>query len=101
MTYNDSKFGEVIESGKILLVKNVMSASVLDPRRRLDYWKEATGVSNPVCAHEICNRPATHGGIAVRAFSRDRQKLVYPACETCVRRTEMLYVSGPFVELND
>lgn len=101
MMDNESKCGTVFDSGKILLVKNVMSASVLNPTSRLDYWKEATGDMNPVCAHEICSRPATHGGIAVRAFSSDRRRFVYPACETCVRRTEMLYVSGPFVELND
>ena len=87
----------------VLIVKNVMSAAVTPPpvgyHSRLAYWEEATGMKAGECAHEICNRPATEGAIARRAFSADRRLYVYPACETCARRTEMLYVRTPIVEL--
>ncbi len=91
----------VIFEGKIALVKNVMSSSVMPPppgfATRLGYWEAATGIRHPKCAHEICEREATHGAIATLAFSSDRRHYVFPACETCARRTEMLYVKGPLV----
>lgn len=87
----------------IFIMKNVMSAAVTPPpagySSRLSYWEAATGQLAGKCAHEICTRPATEGTIARRAFSTDRREYVYPACETCARRTEMLYVSAPIVEL--
>ncbi len=81
------------------LLKNVMSAAVIPPpegfENRLQYWEAATGMKAAKCAHEICDREATEGAIAVKAFSSDRTRYVFPACETCARRTEMLYVAGP------
>ncbi|MBD5279279.1 MAG: hypothetical protein HDS35_01875 [Bacteroides sp.] len=86
------------------LMKNVMSASVMPAPEgfssRLDYWEIKTGRKAEKCAHEICNRPATEGAIATKAFSTDRTRYVYPACETCARRTEMLYIVSPLVPLS-
>ncbi len=88
-----------------ILIKNVMSASVLPSpagySNRLEYWSAITGLHPGKCAHEICDRPATEGAIAVKAFSTDRTRYVFPACETCARRTEMLYITGPVVPLSD
>lgn len=85
------------------LLKNVMSASVLPAPEgyasRLEYWEHITGLKADKCAHEICQRPATEGAIATKAFSTDRHRYVYPACETCARRTEMLYVAAPLAPL--
>lgn len=84
-----------------ILVKNVMAASVTPPPRgyasRLKYWEAVTGERAGICAHEVCDRPATEAGIATRAFSADSTRYIYPACETCARRTEMLYITGPIV----
>ncbi len=103
MKENNHKLPHPLDAGNIVLMKNDMSASVTPPpvdfSSRLEYWESATGVRNPRCAHEICTRPATHGAIARRAFSSDKTRYVFPACETCVRRTEMLYVRGPIVEI--
>lgn len=101
MTDKETTQPEIADENRIVLMKNVMSASVEGYASRLDYWKSATGMDNPECAHEICNRPATHGALATRAFSSDRRRYIYPACETCVRRTEMLYVKGPLVAINE
>lgn len=80
-----------------------MSTSVTPPpdgySTRLEYWEKHTGLKAGKCAHEICNRQATEGAIARRAFSTDKTLYVYPACETCARRTEMLYINGPFATL--
>lgn len=88
-----------------ILMKNVMSASVTPPpagyASRLEYWEAATGLKAEGCAHEICHMKATEGAIVVKAFSRDKTRYVFPACETCARRTEMLYVNTPIVELKD
>ena len=88
-----------------ILMKNVMSAAVTPPPAsydsRLAYWEAASGNKADKCAHEICHRKATEGAIAVKAFSRDKTCYVFPACETCARRTEMLYVEGPIVELKN
>lgn len=85
------------------LLKNVMSAAVIPPpagfSSRLEYWEHITGRKAEKCAHEICDRQATEGAIAVKAFSSDRTRYVFPACETCARRTEMLYVAGPLASL--
>lgn len=85
------------------LLKNVMSASVLPSPEgytsRLGYWEHVAGRKADRCAHEICQRKATEGAIATRAFSSDSRRYVYPACETCARRTEMLYVEGPLAPL--
>lgn len=67
----------------------------------LDVWQRSVGKKNVKCAHEICNRDATHGALATRAFSSDKTAYIYPACETCRRRTEMLYVDGPLVPVSD
>lgn len=87
-----------------IVMKNVMSASVTPPPRgfssRLEYWEKATGRKASICAHEICGRRATEGAIALRAFSADKAHYVFPACETCARRTEMLYVIGPIVKID-
>lgn len=92
-----------VGEGATIVLKNVMSASVTAApanfKSRLDYWEKATGRKATECAHEICHRPATEGAIAVRAFSSDKTRYVFPACETCARRTEMLYVTGPLVEI--
>ena len=84
-------------------MKNVMSASVMPAPQgyasRLEYWEATTGRTADKCAHEICSRPATEGAIATKAFSSDRTPYVYPACETCARRTEMLYITSPFAPL--
>lgn len=101
METTDTAQPRISDNGRIVLVKNVMSASVEGYGARLDYWKKATGEAAPKCAHEICGREATHGALATRAFSAERRQFVYPACETCVRRTEMLYVKGPLVELTE
>lgn len=101
MTDKDTALPETTDEGRIVLLKNIMSASVEGYATRLDDWKRATGIDHPECAHEICGRPATHGAMAIRAFSADRKRYIYPACETCVRRTEMLYVKGPLVVIND
>ncbi len=81
------------------LLKNVMSTAVLPApvgfSSRLEYWEHVTGRKADKCAHEICQRSATEGAVAVRAFSTDKSKFVFPACDTCARRTEMLYVTGP------
>lgn len=94
---------DVIAEDGVIIVKNVMSASVLPPPEgfssRLGYWESIAGRPALKCAHEVCDRPATEGAIAVKAFSTDRRRYVFPACETCARRTEMLYVHGPLVEL--
>lgn len=86
-----------------MLMKNVMSAAVIPAPEgygsRLEYWEKATGRKAGKCAHEICTREATEGAIAMRAFSSDRTRYVYPACETCARRTEMLYVASPLAPL--
>lgn len=85
------------------LLKNVMSAAVIPPpdgfENRLSYWEATTGIKADKCAHEICDRQATEGAIAVKAFSSDRTHYLFPACETCARRTEMLYVVGPLTQL--
>ncbi len=92
-----------MDSHTNMLVKNVMSSSVMPPPEgyssRLEYWEKQTGLKAGKCAHEICSRPATEGAIARRAFSADGTLYVYPACETCARRTEMLYVSTPLATL--
>lgn len=89
--------------GMTVLMKNVMGASVSGAPEgfssRLEYWEKATGRKAGSCAHEICNRPATEGAIATRALSSDRRLYVFPSCETCARRTEMLYVNDPLVPL--
>ncbi len=91
-----------IPEGQKILVKNVMATAVTPPpagyASRLEYWTRHTGIEHPRCAHEVCTRPATEGALARRAFSTDRAVYVYPACETCARRTEMLYIAGPIVE---
>lgn len=86
------------------VMKNVMSASVTPAPEgfssRLEFWEKSTGLKADRCAHEICDRPATEGAIARRAFSSDNKVYVFPACETCARRTEMLYVDGPLAILS-
>lgn len=85
-------------------MKNVMSGQVTPPPEgyasRLEYWEKETGLKAGECSHETCHRPATEGAVGTRAFSTDKIVYVYPACETCARRTEMLYVSGPFATLS-
>lgn len=85
------------------LIKNLMATAVTPPPEgfadRLAYWRTNTGIDHPKCAHEVCCRPATEGAIGRRAFSPDTTLYVYPACETCARRTEMLYVTGPLIPL--
>ena len=87
------------------IVKNIMSASVTPPpagyESRRAYWEEKSGLKADRCAHEVCDRPATEGAMARRAFSSDRNIYIFPACETCARRTEMLYVTPPLVILED
>lgn len=94
---------KIIPEGTIAIVKNIMSGQVTPPPEgyasRLEYWEHATGKKNVECAHEVCNRPATEGAVARLAFSSDSAIYVFPACETCARRTEMLYVNGPLVAL--
>lgn len=86
-----------------VLVKNVMSSSIIPPPEgygsRLEYWEAVTGRKAGKCAHEICPRQATEGAIAVKAFSSDTSRYIFPACETCARRTEMLYVASPLAPL--
>ena len=86
------------------LMKNVMSTSVMPPPEgyasRLEYWEAKMGRKAEICAHEICHRPATEGAIATKAFSSDRTRYIYPACETCARRTEMLYIASPLAPLS-
>ncbi len=100
MNYELNKGPRCLNVARIL-VKNVMAASVTPPPAgyvsRLEYWESVTGEKASKCAHEVCERPATEAGIATRVFSADRTRYVYPACETCARRTEMLYISGPLV----
>lgn len=103
MKENVSASPRRLDAARILL-KNVMAASVTPPpagyASRLQYWEEATGQKAAKCAHEACDRPATEGAMATRAFSTDRTRYVYPACETCARRTEMLYVAGPLATID-
>lgn len=95
---------EIIADGMTVVVKNVMGAFELgEPAKadkRLSYWEKSTGQKAGKCAHEICCRPATSEAVATIAFSSDKRKYVYPACETCARRTEMLYVKGPLAPLD-
>ncbi len=95
---------KVVDEDRIVILKNIMSTSVSPPpsgfTTRLQFWEKATGRKAEKCAHEICNRPATEGAISRRAFSSDKTAYVFPACETCARRTEMLYVKGPLVPLD-
>lgn len=99
----EKKLPEALEFEGTVLMKNVMSASVTAPpdgfADRLQYWEAVTGQKADKCAHEICGRAATHGAIARRAMSADARSYVFPACETCARRTEMLYVAGPLAPL--
>lgn len=92
-----------IYNGGMRLMKNVMATAVTPPPAgydsRLAYWEAVTGLRAGECAHEVCRRPATEGAIAIAAFSADRRRYIYPACETCARRTEMLYIAGPTVTL--
>lgn len=96
---------KIIPEGTRTVVKNVMSSQVTPPpagySSRLEYWETATGRQATECAHEVCHRPATEGAVARRGFSVDPTAYVFPACETCARRTEMLYVEGPLVEIQD
>lgn len=89
---------------ELVLVKNDMRAFCLPApagfETLLTYWEHETGSRAVECAHEACHRPATQGGVATTAFSTDRRRMVYPCCETCARRTEMLYVKGPFAYLD-
>lgn len=89
---------------ELVLVKNDMRAFCLPApagfETLLAYWEHETGSRAVECAHEACHRPATQGGVATKAFSTDRRRMVYPCCETCARRTEMLYVKGPFAYLD-
>lgn len=93
----------IIPEGTVTVMKNIMSGQVTPPpagyRSRLEYWEKAVGQKAGRCCHEVCERPATEGAIARRAFSTDKRIYVFPACETCARRTEMLYVRGPLAEL--
>ena len=93
----------IIPEGNTVVVKNIMSGQVTPPpagySSRLEYWEKATGLKGAKCAHEVCDREATEGAMARWAFSTDKRIYVFPACETCARRTEMLYVAGPLVEL--
>ncbi len=88
-----------MSAGTLYLMKNDMSAPVTAPpagfRDRLEYWSAITGEQPGECAHEVCHRKATEGALARMAFSTDRRQFIFPACETCARRTEMLYVKGP------
>ena len=97
------KKGEAVRFPGSIVVKNIMSASVTPSPEgfysRLAYWEEVTGEKAGKCAHEVCEREATEGAMARRAFSSDRSVYVFPACETCARRTEMLYVSSPLAKL--
>lgn len=103
MRETENNKGATFYEGRMVLVKNVMSSSVMPPPQGhstfLDYWEKTTGISGSRCAHEICDREATHGAVATLAFSSDRRRYVFPACETCARRTEMLYVKGPLAIL--
>lgn len=100
----DNNIPKVVDEDRTVVLKNVMSASVSPPpdgySSRLQYWETITERKAEKCAHEICNRPATEGAIARRAFSSDKTAYIFPACETCARRTEMLYVKGPLVSLD-
>lgn len=95
----------IIADNGITVVKNIMGAYALgdaDGRdARLILWESATGRPAVECAHEICHRPATRAAIAVKAFSTDHAHYLYPACETCARRTEMLYVKGSLVPVDE
>ncbi len=95
----------IIPEGTVTVMKNIMSGQVTPPpagySSRLEYWEKAVGRKADKCSHEVCERPATEGAIARRAFSTDKRIYVFPACETCARRTEMLYVRGPLAELSD
>ncbi|MDE7161075.1 MAG: hypothetical protein K2O24_09605 [Muribaculaceae bacterium] len=90
-----------IAEGPGILVKNLMTAAVTPPpagyASRLEYWVRHTGIGEPKCAHEVCDRAATEGAMARLAFSMDKTVYIFPACETCARRTEMLYISGPII----
>ena len=92
-----------IAEDSTLVMKNVMRASVMPSPEgyssRLEYWEKHAGRRAGKCAHEICERPATEGAVATRAFSADHTRYIFPACETCGRRTEMLYIHGPLVVL--
>ncbi len=94
----------ILDSG-IIVVKNIMGAYALgdtgERDARLLLWECATGRPAVECAHEICPRPATRAALAVRAFSTDHTHYIYPACDICARRTEMLYVNGPLVPVDD
>lgn len=94
---------EILPEGRIYLLKNIMRGQVAGApagySSRLEYWEKASGIEAGECAHEACRRPATEGAIATRAFSTDKTMYVFPACETCARRTEMLYVKGPLARL--
>ena len=96
---------DIVAEGATVVVKNVMRPSGLGepeaPDKMLRLWEMATGRKAEECAHEVCHRPATHAAIAVRAFSSDKTRYMYPACETCARRTEMLYVEGPLLALGE
>ena len=99
----DNKRLQTIGDGSTVVVKNVMATFASEAPEGfsslLEYWEKTTGRKATECAHEICHRPATQGAIATRAFSSDKTRYVYPACETCARRTEMLYVKDPFAPL--
>ncbi len=94
---------EATGDGSTVVVKNVMATFACEAPEgyssMLEYWEKTTGRKAPECAHEICHRQATEGAIATRAFSTDKTRYVFPACETCARRTEMLYVKEPLVPL--
>ena len=95
----------IIADNGITVVKNVMGNYALgdtgERDKRLILWETATGRPAVECAHEICHRPATRAAVAMRAFSTDHTHYIYPACEICARRTEMLYVKGPLVPTDE
>lgn len=94
---------EILPEGQVYLLKNIMRGQVTGApvgySSRLEYWEKASERKAAECAHEACQRTATEGAVATRAFSSDKNIYVFPACETCARRTEMLYVKGPLVRL--
>lgn len=69
----------------------------------LDYWKDRTNISRPLCSNVKCYNHAAVGAHVKKADSYDGKWYITPLCEKCNKKpsSEEFYVSDNIVPVKD